>query len=440
MADVARPGSLSRRGFLGAVAGLGAAGLSVGGLGAAGCTPGGGALGDRTGELVLWTWPDNDKVFAETLVGFEKKFPDIKVKVQGFDPGSYSTKLLGALVSGTGPDVAMVEITYISNFKSKPGFVDLGAPPFNAGELIENYADFTQEYVTNSASGSVFALPKNTGPGGMFFRRDVFDEVGLPTESGEVHEAMRTWDSYMDVGKEVLKEDERWLIDDPAAVVGAVRNQYGISYFDEQGRPQFLSDEMLIALEMIPRLRHSGLLAPQMSEQERGAAINAGRVATFFSGNWFGGWLKNTYAPEAAGKWGVALAPETDGNAAFNAGGDFIGILRTSEKQLAAWELIKWITQDSESLKGMYAKDLYPAWGPALEEPWINAKDPYYGGQNVNQVFSEVSETMQTPVTNPNDAIANTALTTAVTDVQNGIRTPEQALKRAQAEVESKMV
>lgn len=436
MAGTARPGPLSRRGFLGAVAGLGAAGLSA----STGCTPGNGELGDRTGELTLWTWPDNDKVFAETLVGFQKKFPDITVKVQGFDPGNYPSKLLGALVSGTGPDVAMVEITYVSNFKAKPGFVDLSAPPFDAGKLIGNYADFTQEYVTNEQTGEIFAFPKNTGPGGMFYRRDVFEEAGLPTDPGEVHEAMRTWDTFIETGKAVVVDGERWLVDDPASVVGAIRNQIGISYFDAKGQPQFLSEEMLTAMEMIPRLRESGVLAPQMSEQERGAAINAGTIATFFSGNWFGGWLKNTYAPEADGKWGVALAPETDGTAAFNSGGDFIGILKTSEKQLAAWELIKWITQDSQSLKGMYSKDLYPAWQPALEEPWINAPDPYYADQNVNEVFSEVSETMRTPVTNPNDAIASTAFSNAVLDVQNAVRSPKQALERAQADVESKMV
>lgn len=420
---------------------LGAAGLSAAGLagGLSGCSQGAGELGDGTGEITVWTWPDNDKVFLETIPAFRRAHPEIEVKVQGFGGTSYNPKLLGALVSRTGPDVAMVEITYVSNFKAKPGFVDLSQPPFRADRFAKKYADFSWSYATEK-NGRVFTLPKNTGPGGMFYRRDVFERHGLPTEPAEVHELMRTWDDYIKVGRKLVKDGEQWLVDQPSSVVDAVRGQMEVSYFDEDGAPTLTSPEMHAALEMIPRLRSAGVLAPNLGDQERGAAINRGSIATFFSGNWFGGWLKHTYASKAAGKWGVALAPETNGVSAFNAGGDFIGVLASSKRQLAAWRFVRWVTQHDASLSAMYTKDLYPAWLPALESDWINRPDPYYANQNVNEVFSEVSRTMPRPVTNPNDAIAVTALRTAITDVQNGARTVRAALARAQAEVEAKMV
>lgn len=427
---------MSRRRFLGAATGAAAGVVGLGAL--SGCAQGEGDLGDGTGEITVWTWPDNDKTFLETIPSFQKKFPDIKVKVQGFG-GTYNSKVLGALVSGTGPDVAMIEISAVSNFKSKPGFVDLSKPPFKAGQYSDRYAKFSWSYVTDAETGRIFQLPKNTGPGGMFYRRDVFADAGLPTDPGEVHEAMKTWDDFISVGKKLTQKGKRWLVDSPESVVGAIRAQYGLSYFDEEGNSTFDTDEMVAALEYVPRLRKEGVLAPEMTDQERGAAINAGTIATFFSGNWFGGWLKGTYATTTQGKWGVTFAPETDGVSAFNSGGDFIGVLQSSRNQLAAYEFCRWVTQDPASLSLMYQRDLYPAWTPVLEDSWMNKPDPFYDGQNPNEIFREVSATMKTPITNPNDGIAITALTTAVTDVQNGFRSPKDALRRAKATVESKM-
>lgn len=422
---------ITRRGFLGAAATVGAL--------AAGCgLSRDGKLGDGTGEITVWTWPDNDRTFNETKVFFEKEHPEVKVNVQGFS-GNFNSKLLGALVSGTGPDVAMVEITSVTQFVTKPGFVDLRAAPFKAEQYADRYADFSWNYAVNPDGGKVSLLPKNTGPGGMFYRRDIFEEVGLPSDPAEVHEAMPDWDTFVEVGKKVVKKGERWLLDDPAQLVAAIRGQQGVSYFDEDGNPQLANDVFISALELAIKLQSDGIMAPDTTAQERGANIGSGKIATIFSGNWFGAFLKVQYAPKDQGKWGVALPPATDGVSAFNYGGDFIGILQASNHQLAAWKFVQWVTQSSASLEAMYSRDLYPAWLPALEEDWINKPDPYYGDQNVNEVYSEVSKTMKPPVTNPNDAIANTAFSMAVTDAVHGVRSPRAALQRAEQDVEDKM-
>src|SRR5690349_13528348 len=69
---------------------------------------------NSSGQITVWTWPDNDKTFEKTIPIFEKKFPKITVKVQAFDSNSYHDKLLASLVAGSGPDVAMVEIGNIA--------------------------------------------------------------------------------------------------------------------------------------------------------------------------------------------------------------------------------------------------------------------------------------------------------------------------------------
>lgn len=426
--------SLGRRRFL-----SGAAGLAVA-TGAAGCGAERGALGAGSGDLTMWTWPDNDRVIDQFILPrFEKRYPDIRVTVQGFDPAGYPSKLLGALVSGTGPDIAMVEITHISRFHGKPGFVDLGSEPFAAGRQADGYAKFAMSYVSDPETGRVSLLPKNTAPGGLFYRRSALAEAGLPTDPHEVHEAFRTWEDFFEAGKDVGREGGRWLFDQPRTMVAAMQGQQGISYFDEHGNSLLEGDAIREAAELIPELKSAGLIAPAMSEQERGAAIGSGRIATFFSGNWFGGWLKGTYAADSSGDWGITFAPERDGSSAFNQGGDFIGILQTSRNQRAAWTFVRWLTQESASLRELYEQDLYPAWTAATTRDWINEPDPFYGGQNVNAVFQEVSRQMRVPRTSEYDAIAKTALDAALDNVYSGAMTPRVALRRATEELEWKM-
>ena len=40
--------------------------------------------GGNSGQITVWTWPDNDKTFAKTVPIFQQKFPGIKVNVQAF--------------------------------------------------------------------------------------------------------------------------------------------------------------------------------------------------------------------------------------------------------------------------------------------------------------------------------------------------------------------
>jgi len=428
----------SRRGLLSATASLGGAALFSGLLSS--CGEDSESTGEVGGEITVWTWPDNDKTFEKTVPIFEKKHPGVKVKVQAFAGDQYHNKLLATLVSGSGPDVAMVEITNVAKFKGKPGFVNLAEEPYNATGSAGNYASFSWSYAADEESGRVFVLPKNTGPGGLFYRRDVLEEVGLPTEPDEVHDVFKTWDDYLNEGKKVVIPDQRWLVDTPMAIVNAIRAQAGISYFDESGTCMLTAPEMKEALNYAKRAYDAGLVGPfEQWTQEWGAAIKNGTVATFLIGNWFGGNVKSVYAPETAGKWGVAFAPEYNGNEAFNSGGDFIGILETSKNKATAWEFIKFVTQSSDSLRTMYREnDLYPAWEPVLDEPWMNQPDDYYAGQNVNEVFAEVSANMKPPVTNPEDGAAAEALGDAVLDVMQGKASVTDALAAARRRVEGR--
>lgn len=438
---------LSRREFLARAASVGAA-VGVGpwllaGCGGDGARPPSGATNSNnvSGDITVWTWPDNDKMFAKTVPLFEKAHPDVKVKVEAYSGqnNNYTNKLLAALVAGSGPDVAMVEIGAVALFKSKPGFVDLGKAPYNAGRTRSSYASFAWGYAYDEKRGKLPFLPKNTGPGAMFYRRDALDAAGLPSAPDKLRDKIETWDDLLAAGKEIARPNQRWLTDSGRNIFAALLGQQGMSYFKADG--SFDVSRFRPAMQEVEKFARAQLISPFTPwSSQWGAAIAQGQIATMLYGNWLGGNLKSIYDTGGSGRWGVVPAPATNGVSAYNSGGDFLGVLETSAHKDAAWEFIRWVSQDAESLHTMYeANDLYPAWLPVHGAGWMNQSDSYYAGQIANQVFAPVNAAMKPVHPNPNDPVAGLAFQDAIDDLSHGAIGADAALKRVQDEIQSKV-
>jgi multiple sugar transport system substrate-binding protein len=122
-------------------------------------------------ELTFWTWVPNIQKEVDL---FQKKYPAIKVKVVNAGQGTpHYTKLRTALKAGTGaPDAAQIEFQYIPTFSLTKSLVDLR--PYGAEGLKDQFVPWTWNQVTG-ADGQVWAIPQDSGPMGMLYRKDIFD-------------------------------------------------------------------------------------------------------------------------------------------------------------------------------------------------------------------------------------------------------------------------
>ncbi|MEO6012502.1 MAG: sugar ABC transporter substrate-binding protein [Devosia sp.] len=398
---------------------------------------------ETAGTITVWTWPNNDRTFQALMPSFNKAYPNIKVEVQGYpnSDNNYLNTLQRAMLSNTGPDVAMIEIGVLALLRDRPQWVDLAQDPYNADELMSHFASFAAANVT-TADGKIVALPKHTGPGGLFYRRDIFEAAGLPSDPAAVEALFANWDAFIKEGKKVVKPNERWLVANGAEILSTVMAQRGISWFDAQGNLQLDNPVVMEGLKLVDKAADAGLISPfNLWSPEWQGAFGKGQIATIMSGNWMGGLLKRAFAPNDSGKWGVVAAPaDSTGNRSFNAGGDHIGILESSKNKEAAWAFISWVVTDGQSLKEQYQNDdLYPAWAPAGKSDWINFEDPYYAGENVNSVFASVQANLIPATLNTKDNIVGTAMQTAVNNIVQGTATPEEALAQAKTEVAARL-
>jgi multiple sugar transport system substrate-binding protein len=148
-------------------------------------------------ELTFWTWvPDIQK----EVNLFQKKYPAIKVKVVNAGQGEPQyTKLRTALKAGSGaPDAVQIEFQYIPTFSITDSLLDLR--PYGAEALKDKFVDWTWKQVSGS-DGQVWAVPQDTGPMGMLYRKDIFDKHGITPP--------KTWDEFAAAAKKLHAADPK---------------------------------------------------------------------------------------------------------------------------------------------------------------------------------------------------------------------------------------
>src|SRR6185437_927846 len=199
---------MSRRRFLGVTgavslsAALAACSNSSGGSGGSG-SAGGAAVSQADIDkamatpttLTFWTWVPN--IQSEVAL-FEAKYPAIKVNVVNAGQGTPQyTKLRTALQAGSGaPDLCQIEYQYVPTFTITESLLDLR--PHGASALKSKFVDWTWSQVSGP-NGEVFAIPQDTGPMGMLYRKDIFDKYGIAVP--------KTWDDFAAAARKLHAAD-----------------------------------------------------------------------------------------------------------------------------------------------------------------------------------------------------------------------------------------
>src|SRR5215218_11028088 len=187
----------TRRDFL-RMSGAGLAGAAM--LGSTAC---GGSRGSGPVTLTFWSWvPD---IINEVKM-FEEAHPDIKIKYVNAGQGTPQyTKLRTALKAGSGaPDVVQIEFQYIPTFQQIDALADISQQ--GASNVKSDFVGWTWGQV--SEGSKVYAIPQDSGPMGLLYRKDIFDEYGLKVPE--------TWEEFAQEAKKLHEADsEVYMTDFP---------------------------------------------------------------------------------------------------------------------------------------------------------------------------------------------------------------------------------
>jgi sn-glycerol 3-phosphate transport system substrate-binding protein len=286
------------------------------------------------------------KIVDQMAADFTAENPDIKVTP--VYTGSYAetrTKVQTAIQGNDAPDVAIMFSTDLFSLLDMDAIVDMDQFLKTDGDKAY-LADFYPGFMTNSQyQGKTYGIPFQRSTIILYYNKDAFKEVGLDPEKPPA-----TWDEMADYAKQLTK-DGRWGIEIPSTGYaywmlqtftlqqngqnlmnadgdevyfnsGAAKN--GLQYWLDLSKKKKVMPENILDWATVPTDFIEGKTA--MMYHTTGNLTNVKNNAKF--------------------EFGTAMLPAKDSRGTPTGGGNFY-IFKTSapEKQQAAWQFIRWMTE-----------------------------------------------------------------------------------------------
>lgn len=396
-----------------------------------------------SGKVTIWMW----KAAHDTLTNsgvldeFKKAYPDVEIEVVEYTPADVYQKLPLALQSGTGaPDISLVENSHLAKFVALGGLTDMT-------EWVTPYLDKMNAYKWSDAKldDKYYAMPWDSGPVVFYYRRDVFDAAGLPSDPDSVSAAVATWDDYLNACKTIFeKTGSACFSNNKANNSGRLYEmalwQQGLGYYNADGKVTVDSAENVATLETLKKFWDAGLTSDQLEwtdgwYAEMAATTDKKPVATLIEAAWMGAFLKGWIAPGTEGKWGVARMPAFAAGQvrAANDGGSSFVIPDQGQNKTAAWALTEFLFGRVDSQVAMFkASDFFPSLEAAYADPVFSEPDKFFADEAVRQIYVDVVK--QVPVAfvyGPNYSEMNGFVATAIQKVASGQMSAADALKEA---------
>ncbi|MFE9400458.1 ABC transporter substrate-binding protein [Streptomyces sp. NPDC006530] len=307
-----------------------------------------------------WNAPNEVKAIQANVDAFQKAHPNIHVKVVG---DINDDKINQALRAGgsTAPDVVSSFTTNnVGKFCSSNAFVDLA--PFLAKDGIDPAKTFPKtmnEYT--QFQGKRCALPLLGDSYALYYNKDAFKAAGIT-------EPPTTWSQFAADAKALTKAkgdsyEQLGFMPDYHGYETTTEHylaQWSPTYFDADGKSNIAKDPafekgLAFQKQLVDDLggftkleKYRSTFGAEFGDQN---PFNTGRVAMAMDGEWRLG-----MAMDSKPKFEIGVAPlpvPDDMRATHGKGyltGTIAGIAATSKKQNAAWELVKFMTTNTDAV------------------------------------------------------------------------------------------
>lgn len=406
------------------------------------------------GKLVIWTLADDLKQFAA-------RYSDqtgVETEVVVIAPEDYPTKVQTALVGGEKePDIIVGEPQMLGDMFDYGAFADLNQ--FGAQDYADQIVDYVWE-VGQDADGIQRAISYQITPAGIYYRRDIAQEVFGTDDPDEVAKLFADYPTILQTG-ETLKAagyrifasdseinyfsgDSAWVIDGKLNV--------------DQGRLDYM--DLVVDLYQKDLTAYAAQWAtpwyqamdgevPILSaetqwgvwgEEGEEAPLNIwdaenfnANVENFSNGTTevfafglpaWGVLTMRDHVSNTAGKWGVCPGP-----AYGFGGGTFIGISSQSERQELAWDFVKFCTLNEDTAEW---------WIEASQGDTVSLKsvleahkddaNEVYGGEHMYAMWLELAEGIDYSKVTQYDKAIGDAWGAAISSIKTGEMSKEDAI------------
>ena len=392
---------------------------------------------ETTGELKVWLFQETsngpkEAVVDEAVAEFEAAHEGVTVNVEYLPVDGRATRFNGAFNDpDSAPDVAEFGNTDLAGYTASNGLADLTA---DLGKWEES-ADLLPDVLdTARVDGKVHGVPWFTGTRALYYRTDVFTELGLepPATLAELTETARAIraarpDLYgISVGGKYLFALLPFIWANGGDIAERDGDAWSATIDSPQARAGLAQYAELIAGDICPPAQ-----CAQLTGSQSVAAFAGGKAAMTIGGDF------NRAAVDAGavkGKYAVVPLPgKAEGEIApAFAGGNLLGVLRSSERYSLGWEFVTLLGGKDYQRKLYDAMGTMPTFADVQDE--IAADDEFLV-PFIETVQAGTRFVPATPAWTQIDAQA--VLPTAVQQVATGRQDVDAATSAAAAEMDA---
>lgn len=166
-------------------------------------------------NLVVWGLFDNSYEYDKLFTAYQKVHPSVKdISYRKFaDEETYKRELLNNLAAGKGPDIFMINNTWLPEFQDKI----VPAPDYLMSEMDfrNNFVDVVADdfFVNNK----IYGVPLSVDSLALYYNKDIFNSAGII-------EPPKTWDELNEITKRLTKIDQYGNVEQSAVALGTYQN------------------------------------------------------------------------------------------------------------------------------------------------------------------------------------------------------------------------
>lgn len=403
---------------------------------------------DLEGTLTIWTLAKDLETMANK---FMEENPGVKIEATIIEPADYVTKTMTAILGGDDTiDVIVGEPQMLQPMFEAGMFEDLDA--MGAGDFKADMVDYMLE-VGQDADGVQRAISYQICPSGFYYRRDIAKEVFGYDDPESVGKLFASYDTILETAQTLkdagyaifasdgelsyMSGDSAWVIDGTLNVDQARYDYMDLcvalyqggytTYASSWSSPWYAAMAGKVAF-----------LTPDVNVWDENEVAEASENATETEVFAFGlpSWgvltlrdnngddLETEEFEGTAGNWGVCSGPSYG----FG-GGTWLGISTLSHNKELAWEFIKWVVADIDTINWWIetSQGDIPAYLPALEAH-ADDENATYGGQKLFAFWLEQAEGIDYSKVTQYDTAIGDAWGAAITTIKTKAGSQEEAI------------
>jgi cellobiose transport system substrate-binding protein len=352
--------------------------------------------GSASKDIALWYWAGglSDKVVADSVTHFATQ-GTVKPSVIG---GNFKQKLTTTLAAGRSvPDITGIKGEDIAALLPQAEqFVDLNT--LGADKLKSQYLEWKWKQ-GSTQDGKLIGFPIDIGPTALFYRADLFEQAGLPSDPAAVAAQMSTWDAWFEAGRQLhAKLPKSFPVNTAQSVFSTAIGQNTVRFIDSGNK--FVGDQDHIRKAWDTALKPLQLgIDAKINDNSWNAAIATGAVAAEVGAAWHALDISGA-GPDTKGKWRVAPTP----GGPANIGGSFLAIPAKAGNKELAYQVITWLLDADNQGRGFTDAALFPSAPAAYKLPALTGPDPFFGDQVTIDVFGPAAEKIPIAYEAPADA------------------------------------